>query len=186
MRIGTVTAAAVRVARSQAALWHWVRRRRVGVGARDVAIGHARERTPMLLALAGVLTLETAVVGMLVPWPVVHVLDLVALLQVVGIAAVGVTYPHVVGGGELVVRDGVSFAFRVPLELVVSVRVSGRSHTGRARHVTDGELVVAVDNRTDVVVCLAEPVAGVERVRFRADDPAQAVSAIAAAVPNRA
>jgi len=174
------------ILRSYVALWHWARGRRVGVGPGDVVIGHARERTPMLLALAGVLALETAVVGMLVPWPVVHVLDLVALLQVVGIAAVGVTYPHVVGRDDLVVRDGSVFELRVPLTLVVAVRVAARSHTGRARQLVDGELVVAVNNRTEVLVILSRPVGAVGRVRFLADDPAAAVSAIAAAAPNLA
>ncbi|GAB3468840.1 hypothetical protein [Actinophytocola sediminis] len=178
------------VARSFAALWHWLRGRRVGVGHGDVAIGHARERTPMLLALAGVLALETAVVGLLVPWPVVHVLDAVALLQVLAIAAVEVTYPHVVGRTELVLRDGATFALRVPLAVVTAVRVQRRYHTGRARQLVDGELTVAVNNQTDVLVTLSEPipVAGGEatRIRFLADDPAAAVSAIAAAVPSRA
>lgn len=176
--------------RSFAALWHWLRRHRVGVGPGDIAIGHARERTPMLLALAGVLALETAVVGLLVPWPVVHVLDALALLQVLGIAAVEVTYPHVVRHEELVLREGATFELRVPLAAITAVRVERRSHTGRVRRLTGQELSIAVANQTDVLVVLSEPVpvpgGEATRIRFRADDPRVAVNAIAAAVPNHA
>lgn len=176
--------------RPYVALWHWLRGHRVGVGRGDVAIGHARERTPALLALAGVLALETAVVGVLVPWPIVHVLDVVALLQVLGIAAVEVTHPHVLRREELVLREGARFALRVPLGAVVSVRVEHRSHTGPARQLAGAEVAIVVANQTDVLVTLSEPVpvlgGEATRIRFRADDPRAAVSAIAAAAPTRA
>lgn len=68
-------------------LWLWVGRRD-DLAPGDIAMGHAREQTPTLIVLAGVLALETAVVGLLVPWPFVHVLDARIPLALVATARV--------------------------------------------------------------------------------------------------
>ncbi|MCT2588039.1 hypothetical protein [Actinophytocola gossypii] len=163
--------------RTFAALWPWLRGRRIGVGPDDIAIGHAREQTPMLIALAGVLAVETALLAVLVPWPWLHLLDVLALLQVLGIAAAGVVHPHVVTRTELVLRDGPTKELRIPLTTIDAVRVDPRTHRERP-----GELSFPIGNQTDILVELHDTT----RVRFRADDPRAAVNAIAAAASTRA
>ncbi|HEX2130872.1 MAG TPA: hypothetical protein VHH15_04875 [Actinophytocola sp.] len=163
--------------RSLAALWHWPRGHRVGVGPDDIAIGHAREQTPMLIALAGVMAVETALIAVLLPWPWLHVLDALALLQVLAIAATGVTHPHVLTRTDLILRDGTTKELRIPLSTIATVRVDRRTH----RRVP-GELSLPVGNQTDVLLVLTDAT----RIRFRADDPRAAVSALAAAGSNPA
>ncbi|MFD0491788.1 hypothetical protein [Saccharopolyspora erythraea] len=167
-------------------------RRRIGVGTGDVALGHARELVPMVLALAFVLGLETAVVGLLVPWPIVHVLDVLAVLQVLSVAAVAVTRPHLVGGGRRLLRGGALFEVEVPLTLVESVRAERERHSGAAIQFADKdvpELHIAVGGWTDVVVKLEKAVSVTKpdgtsgmanRVRFRCDDGKNAVTKIRA------
>jgi hypothetical protein len=165
-------------------LWAWLRGRRADVGPDDVAIGYARDQTPFLLAMAGLLAVETAVVGFLVPWPIVHVLDVCAVLQVLGIAANLVVHPHVVGSRVLLLREGRRFTVRVPLDAITSVRAEQRTRTGRTRQLDGEELSIAVGNQTDVLVELSRPIPvrkpdGVAtRIRFRADDPRHAVTVI--------
>lgn len=166
-------------------LWWWLRGRRADVGPDDTAIGYARDQVPVALALTGVVAVESAAVGLLLRWPFLHVLDALAVLQLVSSAAALVVHPHVVGRDGLLVRDGRRFAVRVPPDAIATVRVEWRSHTGRAHRVDGDELVVAVGNQTDVLVELSRPVrvrrpdGEVTRIRFRADDPRAAVAAIA-------
>lgn len=178
-------------ARSFADLWWWVRGRKHGVGAGDLALGHSRDRIPLLLALAGLMAVETAAVGLLVPWPVVHVLDVLALLQVLSIVATGVTRPHVLRPEELVLRAGPLVELRVPLHAVTAVRTDRKDHSGRSVQLTGAELALPVGDQTDVTVELSSPVAvpgtggTASVVRFRADEPRAAVGAIKAALVER-
>ncbi|MEO6087634.1 MAG: hypothetical protein ABIQ18_31440 [Umezawaea sp.] len=168
-------------------LW-WVLRRRVGVGPGDVAIGYSAERLPLMIALAGVLVLETAVVGLLVPWPVVHVLDVCAVFQVLVVVARWVTRPHLLRPDALVLRYGTAFEAVVPLDVVAAVRVRRRHHTGYRSVRRDGdEVSVVVGDQTTVLLELAEPVdvvlPGGDRcaataLSFHADDPAAAAAMI--------
>jgi hypothetical protein len=162
-------------------LWLWVRRRN-DLAPGDIGIGDARDHTPTLVVLAGVLALETAVVGLLVPWPFVHVLDVLAVLQVLEIAATGVTRPHYVRDDVLFLRTGRKFEVRVPLALVATVRAERKYHSGQTVQWADDELAIVIGNQTDVLVILSEPVTtpkGPARVvRFRADDPVKAVRVI--------
>jgi hypothetical protein len=183
--------------RTIASLWWWIRRRRQDIGPGDLALGYAREQTPMLVALAGVLCLETAIVGLLVPWPVVHVLDVLAVLQVLGIAATAVTRPHSLRDDVLILREGPLFEVHVPLASVTAVRAERKYHSGRTIQLSGQqdsadtpELSIVIGSQTDVLVTLSEPVAVVEAngtigkaeiLRFRADEPGTAVSAIKAA-----
>jgi hypothetical protein len=176
-------------ARTFAGLWFWIRRRRQGVGQDDIALGYARERLPMLIVLAGVLAVESAVVGLLVPWPIVHVLDVLSLLQVLGIAATMVTRPHYVSRDALVLREGPRFELRIPLGAIASARRVRTDHNGPTFELTGQTLSIVIGNQTDVVVTLTEPMTvtlpngttgEVEELRLRADDPVAAVSGIQA------
>ncbi|GAA1285194.1 hypothetical protein [Saccharothrix xinjiangensis] len=168
-------------------LWWWLCRRRVGVGPGDVALDYARGQVRTSLVLAGVVVVEAVAVGLLVRWPWLHVLDAVALVSVLSAAAGLVVHPHVVGHDALLLRDGGRFAVRVPLDAITSVRAHWRSHTGKPRHVDDGELVLSVGNQTDVHLELSRPLRVrrpdglVTRISFRAEDPDTAVTAIGAA-----
>ncbi|HWO68227.1 MAG TPA: hypothetical protein VNO31_50160 [Umezawaea sp.] len=168
----------------------WVRRGRVGVGPGDVVLGHAAERVPLLVVMACLLALETAVVGLLVPWPVVHVLDVCAVVQVLVVLARSVTRPHVLRADSLVLRDGGAFEVVVPLRLVAAVRVRREHHTGFRSVRRDGtEVVVVSGDQTTVRLDLAEPLdvvlpggarCATTALRCHADDPAAAVAAISA------
>lgn len=165
-------------------LWLWLRRRRVDVGPGDLAIGYARDQKPFLFVMAGLLALETAVVGLLVPWPIIHVLDACAVLQVLGIAANLVVHPHVLGHDTLLLREGRRFTLPVPLAAIVAVRVESRTRGGRTRQLDGDELSIAVGNQTSVLIELAHPVevckpdGKVTRIRFHGDDPRLTVTAI--------
>ncbi|MER7011431.1 hypothetical protein ABT324_08395 [Saccharopolyspora sp. NPDC000359] len=180
---------ALAVRRWAASLAALLLRRRIGVGPGDTALGYAREQVPMMLVLACVLALETALVGLLVPWPVVHLVDVCAVLQVVVLLAVLVTRPHFVGRDRLVLRNGARFELELPLESITSVSAARKSHRGATFQFHEGELAIVVGNQTNVRVELAEPIRvtlpngtaqEVGQVRFRADEPALAVSTIRA------
>ncbi|MGW1678945.1 hypothetical protein [Saccharopolyspora sp. NPDC002376] len=187
------------VERRAASLWAFLRRRRIGIGPDDTELGYAREQVPLMLTLAFVLALETAVVGLLVPWPIVHVLDVCAVLQVVVALAALVTRPHFVGRGRLVLRNGARFELQLPLPSITGVSSARKSHGGATFQFHDQggapELAIVVGNQTNVCVTLSEPVPivlpngtthEVEQVRFRADEPALSVSAIRKAIAEAA
>ncbi|WP_020671016.1 hypothetical protein [Amycolatopsis nigrescens] len=173
-------------------LWFWLLRRRHGVGPDDVALGYARDEVPKMVAIAFALGLETVVVGMLVPWPLIHVLDVLAVLQVLGMLATNVTRPHVAGGGWLLLRQGALFTLEVPLASVTAVRAAGKDHESHSVQLGDEEASVIMGNRTTVLVELSEPVTvrlpdgttgTATRLRFHADDPRTAVSTLHSLVP---
>lgn len=162
----------------------WLRRRRADVGPDDLAIGYARDQKPFLFAMAGLLAVETAVVGLLVPWPIIHVLDVCAVLQVLAIAANLVVHPHVLSADTLLLREGRRFTLRVPLAAITAVRVESRTRTGRTRQLDGDELSIAVGNQTSLLIELAYPIevrrpdGKATRIRFHADDPRHTVAAI--------
>jgi predicted membrane-bound mannosyltransferase len=171
--------------RSMASLWPWIRRRRQDVGPGDVPLAYARDQLPMLIAFACVMGLETLVVGLLVPWPIVHVLDVLAILQVLGLAATAVTRPHYIHKDTLVLREGTHFEIKVPLASVAAVQVARQDHNGRTVEQDGEKLTIAVGSQTTVLVTLVEPVPGgtAKVLRFHADEPQAAVLAIKNAIP---
>lgn len=159
-------------------LWLWARGRQDGVGQDDVAIGYAREQLPFLVALACVLAVETAVVGLLVPWWWIHVLDAIALLQVLAIAAGLVTHPHVLTPDALVLRDGRRTVLTIPRAAIAGARAERTYHGGRTRQRDEDELRLVIGNQTDVLLLLDPPLDGIRRVRFRVDDARAALTAV--------
>ncbi|MGW0589579.1 hypothetical protein [Streptosporangium sp. NPDC002607] len=178
-------------ARAVASIGYLVAGRRQGVRGDAVAIGYAREQTPMMVILLVVCVIETVALAILLPWPVVHavvlVLDVYTVVTMLAMTAAGIVRPHVAAPGELRLRWGTLFDLRVPMALVESVRVDRRyDHEGLLR-VTGDELSLAVSSQTNLVVDLAEPVTAVRplgavvtarRLRCYADDPDAAVAAI--------
>ncbi|MFF4665796.1 hypothetical protein [Streptomyces sp. NPDC001279] len=196
--VGTAVPGPVRLlvaheARALRSLGLWVLRRRHGVPGDALAVPYTGPQTAMVYGLLFVALVETLVLALLIPWPVVHavvlVLDAYGVLFVLAFHASCVTRPHVVGAdGALRIRYGALFDVRVPAGTVASARVERRCPEGGSTRVgADGVLDLAVGGQTTVTVELTGPVAFVRplgkrgsarTVRFHADDPAAVVTAL--------
>ncbi|MFH9575513.1 hypothetical protein [Streptomyces sp. NPDC017230] len=173
-----------------ASLWLWAARRTDGAAAGGTVFGYTRGQGAMMAGLGFVCVIETVMMSVLLrDWPTVHlvvlVLDVYAIVFVVGLHAASVVRPHVLDpdAGTLRVRQAVHFDVRIPLERIASVRRELRTTHER----TDGELDLAVGAQTSVTVELAEPVAyvtffgrrrEVRVVRLHADDAGGLVQAV--------
>ncbi|WP_405612718.1 hypothetical protein [Streptomyces sp. NBC_00076] len=165
----------------------WVARRSHGAGG-GRAFGYARGQGAVMSGLAFVGVVETLTMSVLLrDYPTVHgvvlVLDVYAVVLVVGLHAANVVRPHVLGPYELRVRRAVHVDLRIPLERIASVRRELRSVQER----TDGELDLAMGAQTSVTLELNEPVdhltflgrrQEVSLVRFHADDADALVQAV--------
>ncbi|MDG9725756.1 hypothetical protein [Streptomyces sp. DH41] len=173
-----------------ASLWLWAARRTDGAAAGGTVFGYTRGQGAMMAGLGFVCVIETVMMSVLLrDWPTAHlvmlVLDVYAIVFVVGLHAASVVRPHVLDpdAGTLRVRQAVHFDVRIPLERIASVRRELRTTHER----TDGELDLAVGAQTSVTVELAEPVAyvtffgrrrEVRVVRLHADDAGGLVQAV--------
>lgn len=171
----------------------WVLRRRHGVPEGALPVPYTGPQTAMMYGLVFVSVVETVMLALLVPWPVVHrillVLDVYGVLLVLALHAGCVTRPHVVGAdGSLRVRYGALFDLRIPAASIAAVRVERRFPQGRLVQLdSDGVLDLAVGGQTTVAVELTAPLGFVRAfggcgeavvVRFHADDPRAVVAAL--------
>jgi hypothetical protein len=171
----------------------WVLRRRHAVPEGAIAVPYTGPQTAMLYGLVFVALVETVMLALLVPWPVVHrvllVVDVYGVVLVLAFHAACVTRPHVVDAdGALRLRYGGLFDLRVPAGAVAGARVERRyPEGGPVRTGADGLLDLAVGGQTTVTVDLVCPVEFVRplgkrgwarAVRFHADDPGAAVAAL--------
>ncbi|MFJ1694253.1 hypothetical protein ACIOHC_03635 [Streptomyces sp. NPDC088252] len=171
----------------------WVLRRRHGVPEGALAVPYTGPQTAMLYGLAFVAVVETVMLALLVPWPVVHavllVVDVYGVVLVLAFHAACVTRPHVVDAdGALRIRYGGLFDLRVPADAVAGARVERRyPEGGPVRTEADGVLDLVVGGQTTVTVELDSPLEFVRplgkrgwarTVRFHADDPGAAVAAL--------
>lgn len=128
-------------ARTLASLGRWIARR-ADVPAGAVPIGYSRGTLGIPIALVVAAGIELVAFHLLVPWPTVRfVLDLLgvyALIVILGWLAGRIVRPHLVVGGELVLRSGPHVCARVPLDAVVTVRRDRRLSPTAAEIVTDG------------------------------------------------
>ncbi|MGW3492919.1 hypothetical protein [Streptomyces sp. NPDC001020] len=176
--------------RALASIALWAARRTHGLrGGRP--FGYARGQGALLFGLGFVCVVETAGLAVLLRGrPVVHgmvlVVDVYAVLMVVGLHAASVTRPHVLTPTVLRLRQAAQVDLSVPLERIASVRRELRTTHGRA----DGELDMPVGAQTSVTLELTEPVTHVTLlgrrrpvgvVRFQADDADGFVRALAQA-----
>lgn len=171
----------------------WVLRRRHAVPEGALAAPYTGPQTAMMYGLLFVSVVETVMLALLIPWPVVHrillVVDVYGVLLVLALHASCVVRPHVVGAdGSLRIRYGALFDLRVPAAAIASVRVERRYPEGKSLRLhPDGVLDLAVGGQTTVTVELTAP-AGFVRplggrgqahaVRFHADDPRSVVAAL--------
>ncbi|MER5499830.1 MULTISPECIES: hypothetical protein [unclassified Streptomyces] len=180
-------------ARALHSLGLWLLRRRHAVPEGAVAAPYTGPQTAMMYGLLFVSVVETVMLALLVPWPLVHgvllVVDVYGVVFVLALHASCVTRPHVVGAdGALRIRYGGLFDLRVPAGAVAGARVERRfPEGGPVRPGPDGSLDLAVGGQTTVSVELTAPVEyvrplggrGLARtVRFHADDPGAVVAAL--------
>ncbi|RYJ28936.1 putative integral membrane protein [Streptomyces sp. L-9-10] len=182
--------------RAFGSLGRWVARRTHGVREGDHAAAYTGPQTAMMYGLLFVAVVETVALAVLIPWPVVHrialVLDVYAVVMVLGLHAGCVTRPHVVGAdGSLKIRYGSLFDLSVEAERIASVHVDRRYPQSGGLIEFDpadgGVLDLAVGGQTTVRVELTAPVTFVRPlgrrgrarvVRFHADGPAELVRAL--------
>ncbi|MFG2457826.1 hypothetical protein ACGFWE_12240 [Streptomyces sp. NPDC048523] len=179
--------------RALASLGRWVRRRTHGVRPGDLAAAYTGPQTSMMYGLLFVMVIETVVLALLIPWPLVHrvilVIDLYGVVLVLALHAACVTRPHVVRpDGSLRIRYGALFDLAVPPDAVASVRVDRRYPEGHLITLSeDGVLDLIVGSQTSVTLKLnrplpfTRPLGATEKahtIRFHADDPRALVSAL--------
>ncbi|PSK93005.1 hypothetical protein CLV30_13132 [Haloactinopolyspora alba] len=190
-----------RLLRHELVLWacllRWVARSGPhGVGRGDTAAGYNRGQTAIMYGILFASVVETVVLALIIPWPLVHLIVLIVDLWGVWFAfafiASCAVRPHVVGAdGSLRVRYGALVDIRIPAGMVASVRADRRyAHGGGLLNLSDDDTVgLAVAGETNVTVELAEPVrfsrpmgkpARARTVRFYADDPRAVVAALGA------
>jgi hypothetical protein len=122
-------------------------------------------------------------------------LDLWGVFFILGLFASFVVRPHVIGAdGSLRLRSGALLDIRIPAQDIAAVRAERRTARGKKGTVDDDEGVnLSVGGQTTVTVELARPVtftrplgkqARARVFRFYAADPATAVAALRARVPE--
>ncbi|MFE7118430.1 hypothetical protein ACFU99_23745 [Streptomyces sp. NPDC057654] len=180
--------------RTAVSLGLWAARRRNGVDGGAEGFGYARAQASLLYSLVFVSLIETAGMSVLLSgFPVAHlitlVIDVYAVLFVLGLQAAAVTRPHTVGPAGLRVRAAARLDLRIPPELIASVRRDIRFPAAKP---ADDVLELPIAGQTSVTVELTEPVGyrtllGAPRhartIRCHADDPAALVTAVRALLP---
>lgn len=172
-------------------LWVLRRRHRIPAGARPFA--YTEPQTGIMWTFVFVSVVETVVLALVIPWPLVHaillVVDVYGIVIILALQAACVTRPHLVeGDGSLRLRYGALFDLRVPASVIASARVDRRFPGGGPVRVgEDGTLDLAVGSQTTVTVELTEPVEFVRplgrrgsarTLHFHADDARAVVAAL--------
>ncbi|MFH9198752.1 hypothetical protein ACH4KT_15025 [Streptomyces anulatus] len=178
-------------------LWVLRRRHRIPEGARPFS--YTEPQTGIMWTFVFVSVVETVVLALVIPWPLVHaillVVDVYGIVIVLALQAACVTRPHLVeADGSLRLRYGALFDLRVPAAVIAAARVDRRFPGGGLVRVDeDGTLDLAVGSQTTVTVELTEPVEFVRplgrrgsarTLRFNADDPRAAVAALVRPPPT--
>ncbi|MFI7286521.1 hypothetical protein ACIBRY_07665 [Streptomyces anulatus] len=172
-------------------LWVLRRRHRIPEGARPFS--YTGPQSGIMWTFVFVSVVETVVLALVIPWPLVHaillVVDVYGIVILLALQAACVTRPHLVeADGSLRLRYGALFELRAPAAVIATARVERRFPDGGLVRVdADGTLDLAVGSQTTVTVELTEPVEFVRplgrrgsarTLRFHADDPRAAVAAL--------
>jgi hypothetical protein len=172
---------------------------RHGVREGDIAVRYASGGAGLLLALVYLSVIETVVLAFLIPWPLVReitlALDVWGVLFLFGLFASFVVRPHVIGAdGSLRLRSGALLDIRIPGQDIAAVRVERWAARGKKGVIDDdGCADLSQGGQTTVTVDLDRPVtftrplgkqARARVFRFYAADPAAAVAALRARVPE--
>ena len=177
----------------------WLTRRRHGVRAGDTAVPYASGGAAILLAFGFASLVETVVLAVVIPWPVIRtialILDLWGVYFIVALYASCVVRPHVIhADGSLRLRYGALLDIRIPAQDIADARVERRWARGTLAAVDqDGCAALSQGGQTTVTVRLARPVpftrplgkpARARTFRYYAADPAAAVAALRARAPG--
>ncbi|HTU72131.1 MAG TPA: hypothetical protein VMG38_01300 [Trebonia sp.] len=172
---------------------------RHGVREGGIPVRYASGGAGLLLSLIWLSVIETVALAFLIPWPLVReialALDAWGVLFLFGLFASFVVRPHVIGAdGSLRLRSGALLDIRIPGQDIAAVRVERRAARGKKGAVDDdGCADISQGGQATVTVELARPVAFTRPLgkqararvfRFYATDPAAAVAALRARVPE--
>lgn len=190
---GPIATVALHEAKWVHTLLLWVRGRQHGVPPGAVVISYGRDGRAVCIAFLVVSVVELVVVELILPWPTVRLvlllLGVYGALIVLGLIAGPIVRPHVLTKDSLRLRAGTRADITLPLHSI--------TRTSQRRGDADGifalagtTLVLAADNRTQIQLELdgsrtfrqGRRSGSADSVRFSADDPAAAASAISAAV----
>jgi hypothetical protein len=174
-------------------LYRWITRRPLELAPGDVAFAHAGPVKPIIGVFIGLSAIEIPifdlVISRLVPWPEVRHAALFAgvygLVWMIGLLAVLLTTPHLVGDAGLRIRNNISVDVTIPWDAVESVSHRYRSLPSSRAVQTErvGDRVVVnlgTGSQTSVDVTLRRPLTlrhrklptdPVHEIRFYADDP---------------
>lgn len=194
---GSVVADLIRFElRGYLSLWLWLRRRYDGAGPGVTPIGYTKGTMAVPLAFLVAALVETVVVHLLVPWPIVRavllVVSLWGLVQIAGILAGRIVHPHLLTADRLVVRSGHLVVADLDRR-VVSRGVARRRWEHTAPVAVGDALYLPGPDGTCLDVHLTGPVgvrpprfftharatAPVSRLSLQVDDPEAVVAALA-------
>ena len=148
-------------ARTLLGLIPWLRGQRVGVGSTTRGFSYAKGTLSIPIAMGIVTVIEAGVIHVLIPWTWLRIVLLVAsvyaLILIIGIFAVRITHPHLVGSQSLTLKWGHTKVLETPLDNIVSIRrASNHRHTEPA--IDESVLVLTSLTSTNVHITLKEPV----------------------------
>lgn len=184
-------------AKGMVSLVLWIGRRRHGVPPGAVAVSYHREVTVLMWGFLSACVIELIAVEILLRSlnapvglrAVLLALDAYGILIALAVIACYVTRPHVITPDELRIRHGAFFDLRIPRRLVTGVQHRRNYNENGLLKVDGGQLALAVNSQTNLIVELSEPVVAVRPlgrreharvVRFFADDPSAAYEALRA------
>jgi hypothetical protein len=172
-------------------LYHWPRRRHIGVGPDDHTFAYAAAAAPILWVFVGLSAFEIPLLHLVLPWPVVRVVFLIlgawGLIWMIGFLASYYVHPHVVGSAGIRVRNSMLIDIPLAWDLVKQIRPHKRTSSGTATLQYEpgagdtGIVHVTVSSMTNVEIVLNRPILvavpklgerEVTVVRCYADDPA--------------
>lgn len=149
-------------------LYHWARRRPVGIGPADDAFGYAAAAAPILWVFVGLSAFEIPLLHLVLPWPVVQVIFLIlgawGLIWMVGFLASFYVHPHLAGPDGLRIRNSMLIDIPVGWESIEEIRPHRRTLTGTKTLQYEsppdrgGVLHVTVSSMTNVEIVLSRPI----------------------------
>jgi hypothetical protein len=173
----------------------WVARRRHGVPRGAVAVPYSGAQTATMLVFLFAMVVELIGAEILLRTfgapaglrTAVLMIDAYSILIVLAVIAACITRPHVISADEVRIRYGAFFDLRVPREQIARVRhIRNFNESGMVK-VEDDRLAVAVSAQTNLILELTDSIsavrplgrrAEVRTIRFYADDPKAAVTAL--------
>lgn len=187
-RAGLVSKAAAWEAGVWRSLYHWARRKQIGVAPGDATFGYSSAAAPILWVFIVMSAIEIPLLHLIIPWPTVQVIFLVigawGLIWMVGLLASFHVHPHVISDRGVRIRNSLGVDVQIPWAEIRAIRPYRRTLASSATTVIDkdsrGDVAhIAVSSMTNVEIELHAPISvdlpkvdgPVAAVRCYADDP---------------